>query len=301
MAWSEDDDIALSAYADAGDTAGILRDYAGRIAEHSGGDVSIKYNPDGSSVLNVLDAKGHVISSSPTDVNALKLYVPTVFAKAIQPERVSQPSAINVQRQRQQNNSYMNPDMIQNLMGGSGFAPSSAAETPGAALTDSSAPFGPAGRSSVTPGTASTGDDSAGMFGADGSLGGGWASAAGGALAGYMQGRKNYEEDPNMWNQKDDFGTAHKDYRAEVGGGFLGGVMGYYGGPVGAALAGPTTKVVHKYAEPATREVINFGDKMGGSSGALALDPIGTVASGKYSWGELAKGAFLGPVTKLFK
>lgn len=43
------------------------------------------------------------------------------------------------------------------------------------------------------------------------------------------------------------------------------------------------------------------GDKMGGSSGALALDPIGTVASGKYSWGELAKGAFLGPVTKLFK
>lgn len=137
-----------------------------------------------------------------------------------------------------------------------------------------------------------------GMFGNGGTLGGGWFPAAAGALAGYSQGAQNYRDDPNMWNKKDDFGTAHKDYRAEVGGGVLGGVMGYYGGPVGAALAGPTVKAVHPYAEKGTRAVINFGDKVGGAGGALMLDPIGTTASGKYSWGELGKGALLGPAKK---
>ena len=139
-----------------------------------------------------------------------------------------------------------------------------------------------------------------GWFGNGGQLGGGWASAAGGALAGYNQGAQNYRDDPNMWSGKDGYGKYHKDYRAEVGGGILGGVMGYYGGPVGAALAGPAVKFVHPYAEKGTRAVINAGDKVGGSGGALMVDPIGTVSSGKYSWGDLGKGALLGPAKKWF-
>lgn len=146
---------------------------------------------------------------------------------------------------------------------------------------------------------ASTGGNN-GLFGNGGDLGGGWASAFGGALAGYNQGAQNYRDDPNMWSGKDGYGKYHKDYRAEVGGGILGGVMGYYGGPVGAALAGPAVKFVHPYAEKGTRAVINAGDKVGGSGGALMVDPIGTVSSGKYSWGDLGKGALLGPAKKWF-
>lgn len=140
-----------------------------------------------------------------------------------------------------------------------------------------------------------------GWFGEGGQLGGGWGSAAGGALMGYAQGAQNYQNDPNMQNQKDSFGTAHKDYRAEVGGATLGGVMGYYGGPVGAALAGPTVKAVHPFMEKGTRGVINFGDKVGGAGGAMMLDPIGTAASGKYKWGDVIGGGLLGPAYNLFK
>lgn len=131
-------------------------------------------------------------------------------------------------------------------------------------------------------------------FGNGGKLGGGWLSAAAGGLAGYNQGRENYKNDPNMWNQKDGFGTQHKDYRAEVGGGTLGGVMGYWGGPVGAALAGPAVKAVHPFAEKTTRGLINFGDKWGGATGASIMDPVGTMSSGKYKWGEI----FQVPFTK---
>ena len=185
-------------------------------------------------------------------------------------------------------------------MTGADFAGSSAS-TGGGNLMDFGSSFGSTGSTTVAPGTASTSAGaSPGMFGNGGSLGGGWASAAGGALNGYMAGRDNYVNDPNMWSGKDGYGKYHKDYRAEVGGGTLGGVMGYWGGPVGAALAGPVVKAVHPYAEKGTRSVINFGDKVGGAGGALMLDPIGTVSTGKYSWGELGKGALLGPLTKLF-
>ena len=44
--------------------------------------------------------------------------------------------------------------------------------------------------------------------------------------------------------------------------------------------------------------MINAGDKVGGSGGAMMVDPIGTMASGKYSWGDIAKGAALGPAKK---
>lgn len=246
-----------------------------------------------------------------------------------------------------QQSSMPNMNMMQGMMGGSGFAPSSASATPGTGAMDFSAPFGSTGGSMVNAGASSApmgagdfaGSSAAGSGGgglmdfgssfgstgsstvtpgtpAAGATGGGWmdtlgigggqgglsyASAAGGALGGYMAGRENYKNDPNMWNQKDNFGTAHKDYRAEVGGGTLGGVMGYFGGPVGAALAGPTVKAVHPFMEKSTRGVINFGDKVGGAGGAMMLDPIGTAASGKYKWGDVIGGGLLGPAYNLFK
>lgn len=311
MAWSEDDDIALGGYADSNDVGGILRDYSGRIASHYGGDVSIQYKPDGSSVLNVIGEDGKIISSSPTDIDSLKTYIPTVFTKAIQPERVIQqtPRAQAAQRQ-----SGMNMQGLDGLLGGNTkqvgevTVPADYELGTGTignkyAASQGYEPLDYASYNNV----AGTIDDAGGIESVGGGgdagfdVGGGWMSAAGGALNGYMQGRKNYEEDPNMWSGKDGYGKYHKDYRAEVGGGFLGGVMGYYGGPVGAALAGPVTKAVHPYAEKGTREVINFGDKVGGAGGALALDPIGTVSTGKYSWGEIGRGALLGPLDKLFK
>ena len=195
-------------------------------------------------------------------------------------------------------NSMVNAGASSVPMGSMDFAGSSAAGSSGGGLMDFGSSFGSTGSSTVAPGTAAAGAPSTGTFGAGGSLGGGWASAAGGALSGYLAGRENYANDPNMWSGEDGYGKYHKDYRAEVGGGTLGGVMGYWGGPVGAALAGPVVKAVHPYAEKGTRKVINFGDKVGGAGGALMLDPIGTVSTGKYSWGELGKGALLGPAGK---
>jgi len=145
-----------------------------------------------------------------------------------------------------------------------------------------------------------------GMFGGFGGGGGaGGASGAsqaipvvGGVLSGAMAGIENENNDPNMTNHKDGFGDKYKDRRASVGGAVLGGVMGWFGGPAGAALAGPTVKLVHPFMEKGTREMIKFGDSWGGAGGALMMDPIGTVASGKYGAGDLLKGAFLGPFAK---
>lgn len=130
-----------------------------------------------------------------------------------------------------------------------------------------------------------------------GGMGGSWGGAASGALAGIQQGSINYANDPNMSNKKDGFGTNYRDYRAEVGGAALGGVMGYYG--LGG-VAGPAVEAAHPVMEPTTRWLINTGDKMGGAGGALMMDPLGTVASGKYSGEELAWGATLGPFAKWF-
>lgn len=272
-------------------------------------------------------------------------YEDTLTRKLI--EKNAAGTTTTAQPARQQS-SMPNMNMLQGMMGGSGFAPSAAAATPGSApmdfgagfgttggsvvnagassvpmgagdfagsagastsgggLMDFGSSFGSTGSSTVAPGTAAAGADATGgIFSSMGMGGGGTAAAyggaAGGALAGYMQGRQNYQDDPNMWNGKDGYGKYHKDYRAEVGGGTLGGVLGWYGGPIGAAVAGPVVKAVHPYAEKGTREVINFGDKVGGAGGALMLDPIGTVSTGKYSWGELGKGALLGPATKWLK
>ncbi len=126
----------------------------------------------------------------------------------------------------------------------------------------------------------------------------GWGGAASGAANGFMAGHYVSQTDPNLSNQKDGFGKNWQDRRAYVGGAILGGVMGYYG--LGS-LAGPATVYASKFMEPATRAAIKWGDSWGGAGGALMVDPIGSVASGKYSGGELAKGALLGPFTKVFK
>ena len=130
-----------------------------------------------------------------------------------------------------------------------------------------------------------------------GGMGGSWAGVPGGVMSGIQAGNKNYQNDPNMRNQKDGFGTKYRDSRAEVGGAVLGGVMGYYG--LGAA-AGPAVEALHPVMEPATRWAINTGDSFGGAGGAMMMDPFGTVASGKYSGEELAWGATLGPAAKWF-
>jgi len=127
--------------------------------------------------------------------------------------------------------------------------------------------------------------------------GGGWGGVLGGALSGAVAGNINYQNDPNMSNKKDGFGTHYRDNRAEVGGAVLGGVMGYYG--LGG-MAGPAVTAAHPVMEPTTRWLINTGDSFGGAGGALMMDPIGTVSSGKYSGEELAWGAALGPAAKWF-
>jgi hypothetical protein len=135
-------------------------------------------------------------------------------------------------------------------------------------------------------------------YASTGSLKAGWGGVPGGAANGFMAGQYIYETDPRMKSKKDGFGTKYGDYRAQVGGAVLGGVMGYYG--LGS-LAGPATIAAHQVMEPTTRAAIKWGDSWGGSGGALMVDPIGTVASGKYSGGQLLKGALLGPFTKVFK
>lgn len=131
-----------------------------------------------------------------------------------------------------------------------------------------------------------------------GGMGGGsWGGAASGALQGAMAGHMNYQNDPNMSNKRDGFGTKYRDNRAEVGGAVLGGVMGYYGM---GDLAGPAVQAAHPIMEPTTRWLINTGDSFGGAGGALMMDPIGTVASGKYDGKELAIGALMGPPAKWF-
>jgi hypothetical protein len=134
-------------------------------------------------------------------------------------------------------------------------------------------------------------------YASNGTMTAGWGGVPQGAMAGFAAGQYNYENDPVMKSGKDGFGTHYPDYRAQVGGAVLGGVMGYYG--LGS-VAGPAVMAAHPVMEPATRWAINTGDKMGGAGGALMLDPFGTVASGKYSGKELALGALLGPAADWF-
>jgi hypothetical protein len=136
-----------------------------------------------------------------------------------------------------------------------------------------------------------------GASGGSGGFSGSWAGVPQGALAGWAAGKYKYDNDPKMKSKKDGFGEHYPDYRTQVGGAIGGGALGYYG--LGS-VAGPVISVAQEGMEPATRWAINFGDSWGGSGGALFMDPIGTVSSGKYSGEELAYGALLGPAAKWF-
>lgn len=168
----------------------------------------------------------------------------------------------------------------------------------GANFSDGSAPFGSTGGAEVTGDSYVGGQIDAMDSGS--AFGGGWMPAAAGAFSGAMQGHQNYNTDPKMHSKEDGFGAHHRDYRAELGGGTLGGVLGYFGGPVGAAVAGPVVKEAHPYGERLSRNMVREGDNIGGAGGALMLDPVATVGSGKYSWGDLGKGALFGPAQKWF-
>jgi len=100
--------------------------------------------------------------------------------------------------------------------------------------------------------------------------------------------------------EKEGYGKYHDDVRDYAGGGTLGAVVSYFGGPVGGALAGPIVEAAHPYGERLSRNMINAGDKIGGAGGAMMLDPVGTMSSGKYKWKDIAKGAVMGPLMKLF-
>lgn len=118
---------------------------------------------------------------------------------------------------------------------------------------------------------------------------GSYAGAVTGALAGANAGVNNYYNDPNMRNGKDGFGKHHADYRATIGGGTVGGLIGYYTDGYGNAAVPAVVEAIHPTMERFTRGLINTGDKVGDSAGAYVMDPIGTVASGKYSNEELAR------------
>lgn len=151
-------------------------------------------------------------------------------------------------------------------------------------------------------GMGSSGGDSGG------GMGGGWASAIAGAMAGIGAATKRRDEyeakgekDPYMAKgEEEGFGVYHEDQRDIAGGGVLGGVLGYFGGPIGSAIAGPVVDAVHPYGEKLSRFMVTTGDDLGGVGGAMTLDPIGTMASGKYSWSDIIKGGILGPAADLF-
>lgn len=152
--------------------------------------------------------------------------------------------------------------------------------------------------------------DTAGLADSGGgsSMGGGWGSAFTGAIAGVTAAtnrREKYKaegrEDPVMERAKaDGFGQEHEDWRDIAGGGTLGAVLGYFGGPVGSAVAGPVVDAVHPYGEKLTRTMVNLGDDLGGVGGAMMTDPIGAIASGKYSYEDTFWGGLLGPAYDLF-
>jgi hypothetical protein len=131
-----------------------------------------------------------------------------------------------------------------------------------------------------------------------GGSGGSYLGAATGALGGYSRGKKNYYTDPAMRSGEDGYGRYHRDYRAEIGGGILGGVLGYYA-PYASGAAGPIVEWIHPYMQDMTRDVINFGDRIGGVTGAMLLDPIGAYASGKYSNKDILTSGLLAPLGPL--
>lgn len=117
-----------------------------------------------------------------------------------------------------------------------------------------------------------------------GDSGGSWLGAVIGGIKGYQAGRNNYETDSAMTSGEDGYGKYHHDARAEVGGGIGGAYLGYLGA---SPISEGAVEWSHPIMQDATRSVINTGDDAGGAYGAMVADPIGSMASGKYSWEQI--------------
>lgn len=86
-------------------------------------------------------------------------------------------------------------------------------------------------------------------------------------------------------NDPDGFGKHYADNRHSIGKASLMTVSGMF---TGSTLPGSiAAEILHPIGQAATRNVVNLGDKLGGVAGAMALDPIATTASGKYSPKEI--------------
>lgn len=141
---------------------------------------------------------------------------------------------------------------------------------------------------------------------------GSYLGAATGALAGYSQGTAAEHTNPDYTSGEDDYGKydtlgtgggikgkdgkVYYDKRGQIGHTIGGGFLGYWGG---SPLVSSVARWSDPYLEDMTRSVINLGDRLGGVTGAVMLDPIGAIASGKYSTNEIGKAGLLAPLGPL--
>jgi hypothetical protein len=89
----------------------------------------------------------------------------------------------------------------------------------------------------------------------------------------------------------DGFGSKGADNRHMMGSSSLSLAGNMMGGTIGGAVGKVLGEVLHPVGEAVSRTLVTTGDKLGGVSGAMMYDPIGTMASGKYSPSELWKGS----------
>lgn len=145
--------------------------------------------------------------------------------------------------------------------------------------------------------------------------GGSYLGAATGAMAGYGQGTASEYTNPDYTSGEDDYGKydtmgtgggikgkngkVYYDKRGQIGHTIGGGFLGYWGG---SPLVSSVARWSDPYLEDMTRSVLNIGDKFGGVTGAMLVDPIGAIASGKYSTNDILKSGLLsglGPLNAL--
>lgn len=88
----------------------------------------------------------------------------------------------------------------------------------------------------------------------------------------------------------DGFGKEGPDNRHMAGKATMSVIGRWLGGPLGGLAGSALAEVVHPVGEAVSRGAITTGDKAGGVSGAILMDPIGTSASGKYKPEDIAKG-----------
>lgn len=88
----------------------------------------------------------------------------------------------------------------------------------------------------------------------------------------------------------DGFGKEGPDNRHMAGKATMSVIGRWLGGRLGGMAGSALAEVVHPVGEAVSRGAITTGDKAGGVSGAILMDPIGTSASGKYKPEDIAKG-----------